>query len=249
MARTPASARIKSALARKKKVVRWKGALGLKGQRQEAILRSVGTVLRNSRLSSLTIQDIASELGMTKGNLYYYFKDKQDILYHCHMRCMDISLRALQEAMAQGGPPSEKLRILLIGHIRGILDDGFGSILQTDLESFWPDQRKRYIRKRDELERGVRSLIEAGVLLGEFECRQRQAGRLLDPRRHQLDTEMVSPERTVFVRPDRRGNDGLFPARAATPRRRRPESSATSGAAARTARITITGCSQPRSWR
>ena len=172
MARNAASsARIKSSpAARKKKVVRWNGAPGLKGQRQDAILRSVGSVLRNSRLSSLTIQDIASELGMTKGNLYYYFKDKQDILYQCHMRCMDISLRALQDAMARGGAPSEKLRILLIGHIHGILDDGFGSILQTDLESFWPDQRKRYIRKRDDLERGVRILIEAGVLLGEFEC-------------------------------------------------------------------------------
>jgi len=173
MARNAAlSAGIKSAPAgrRKRKVVRWNGAPGLKGQRQEAILRSVGSVLRNSRLSSLTIQDIASELGMTKGNLYYYFKDKQDILYQCHMRCMDISLRALKDATAASGTPGEKLRILLIGHIHGILDDGFGSILQTDLESFWPDQRKRYVRKRDELERGVRRLIEDGVQSGEFEC-------------------------------------------------------------------------------
>ena len=133
----------------KKKAVRWNGAPGLKGQRRETILRSVGNVLRNSGLSSLTIQDIADELGMTKGNLYYYFKDKQDILYQCHMRCMDISLRALKQAMAADGTAGEKLRILLVGHIHGVLDDGFGSILQTDLESFWPDQRKQYVSKRD----------------------------------------------------------------------------------------------------
>jgi AcrR family transcriptional regulator len=154
----------------KKKPARWNGAPGLKGQRQEAILRSVGNVLRNSGLPSLTIQDIANELGMTKGNLYYYFKDKQDILYQCHMRCMDISLRALAQAMNASGTPSERLRILLTGHIHGVLDDGFGSILQTDLESFWPDQRKRYVAKRDQLERGVRGLIDEGVRAGEFEC-------------------------------------------------------------------------------
>src|SRR5579871_2887202 len=113
----------------KKKPLRWNGAPGLKGQRREAILRSVGNVLRNSGLSSLTIQDIANELGMTKGNLYYYFKDKQDILYQCHMRCMDISLHALKQAIAADGMPSAKLRILLTGHIHGVLDDGFGSIL------------------------------------------------------------------------------------------------------------------------
>jgi AcrR family transcriptional regulator len=172
MARSKARSGVKSGSDRaaKKKVVRWNGAPGLKGQRRETILRSVGNVLRNSGLSSLTIQDIADELGMTKGNLYYYFKDKQDILYQCHMRCMDISLHALKQATAADGSADEKLRILLVGHIHGVLDDGFGSILQTDLESFWPDQRKQYVGKRDQLERGVRKLIEDGVRSGEFEC-------------------------------------------------------------------------------
>ena len=166
------SSRAKSASGRgaKKKPVRWNGAPGLRGQRREAILRSVGNVLRNSGSSSLTIQDIANELGMTKGNLYYYFKDKQDILYQCHMRCMDISLRALKQAATAGGTPAARLRILLTGHIHGVLDDGFGSILQTDLESFWPEQRKQYVGRRDQLERGVRGLIEEGVRAGEFEC-------------------------------------------------------------------------------
>ncbi len=153
-----------------KKVARWNGVPSLKDDRREAILRSVANVLRNSRLSSLTIKQVADELGMTKGNLYYYFKDKQDILYHCHMRSMEISLRALSDARALGRTPSEKLRILLVRHIRGIIDDGFGGILQTDLEKIRPSQRKQYIAKRDELERGVRLFIEDGVRSGEFVC-------------------------------------------------------------------------------
>jgi len=154
----------------RKKVARWNGLPNLKDDRREAILRSVANVLRNSRLSSLTIKQVADELGMTKGNLYYYFKDKQDILYRCHLRSVENSLRALSEAQALGRSPSEKLRILLVRHIRGIIDDGFGSILQTDLENIRPSQRKKYIAKRDELERGVRLLIEDGVRAGEFTC-------------------------------------------------------------------------------
>jgi AcrR family transcriptional regulator len=170
MRRHRAAPATKRSASASKKNARWNGSPSLKGQRQEVILRSVANVLRNSRTSSLSIQDVADELGMTKGNLYYYFKDKQDILYQCHMRSMAISLRALEEARTIGRTPSESLRILLTGHMRGILDDGFGSILQTDLEHFRPDQRKTYIKKRDELERSVRSMIEDGVRLGEFEC-------------------------------------------------------------------------------
>jgi AcrR family transcriptional regulator len=150
--------------------VRWSGMPSLKDGRREAILRSVANVLRSSRLSSLTIKQVADELGMTKGNLYYYFKDKQDILYHCHMRSMEISLRAFSDAQALGRTPAEKLRILLVRHIRGIIDDGFGGILQTDLEKIRPAQRRQYIAKRDELEGGVRQFIEDGVRAGEFQC-------------------------------------------------------------------------------
>ena len=167
-ARSGAAVRAKTAAV--KKIARWNGMTYVKGRRREAILQSVAKVLRNSRLSSLTIQQIADELGMTKGNLYYYFKDKHDILFHCHMRSTEISLLALSDAEALGRTPSEKLRILLVRHIRGIIEDGFGAILQTDLEKIRPAQRKLYVSKRDELERGVRDLIVEGVRVGEFEC-------------------------------------------------------------------------------
>ena len=153
-----------------RKSTRWAGVQELKDQRREAILQSVASVLRNSSMSSITMEDIASELGITKGNLYYYFKNKQDILFHCHMRSMEISLEALDVAQAHGGTPAQKLRVLLIGHIRTSLQDGFGGRLQTDLEDMRPDQRKLYVRKRDELEQGVRRLIEEGIRRGEFEC-------------------------------------------------------------------------------
>jgi AcrR family transcriptional regulator len=148
----------------------WGGRRAPKRSRRDAILRSVGNVLRDSRLSSLTMQDIAVELGITKGNLYYYFKDKQDILYQCHMRCMDISLAALREALTADGSAEQKLRMLLVRHIGGILDEGFGGVLLTDLDNLGAAQRKRYVAKRDEFEAGVRQLIEAGVQRGEFQC-------------------------------------------------------------------------------
>jgi len=170
MPRNRAPAASENGSAAGKKGLRWNGAQGLKGHRREVILRSVANVLRNSTLSSITMENVADELGMTKGNLYYYFKDKQDILYQCHMRSMEMSLRALDEALSKGRSPTESLQILLKGHILGILEDGFGGILQTDFEYFSPDNRKRYVKKRDELERGVRSLIEQGVRAGELEC-------------------------------------------------------------------------------
>lgn len=149
---------------------RWSGRHSPKRSRRDSILQSVGLVLRDSRNSSLTMQDIAVQLGITKGNLYYYFRDKQDILYQCHMRCMEISLEALHAAQEELGPRRACLRTLLVRHIGAMLENGFGAVLLTDLDNLSPPQRKRYVAKRDEFEAGVRELITTGVARGEFDC-------------------------------------------------------------------------------
>ena len=111
---------------------------------------------------------IADQLGLVKGNLYYYFKNKQDILFHCHVKCIAISLAALDEVRAQGLPPAEALRRLLIKHILNITEAPYGGVLLTDLESLTTVQRKRYVAMRDQFEQGVRKMIRDGIADGSF---------------------------------------------------------------------------------
>jgi hypothetical protein len=59
-------------------------------------------------------------------------------------------------------------------HILGITDEAYGAVLLTDLESLAPQQRRRYVEKRDRFENGIRKIIDAGISCGEF--------RMLDAR-------------------------------------------------------------------
>ncbi len=146
-------------------------------ERRDEILKSLAAILRERRLASLTMQDIAARLGLVKGNLYYYFKNKQDILYHCHVKCMQESLAALAAAERGSGPTPERLRALLVRHIQGIIDSPYGGVLLTDLENLSAGQRKRYVNMRDQFEQGVRKLIQRGIAKGEFrQCNPRLAG-------------------------------------------------------------------------
>lgn len=91
-------------------------------ERRDEILRSLAAVLRERRLSSLKMQDIADRLGLVKGNLYYYyyFKSKRDIVYHCHLKGMTTSLAVLEDTERAGGSPASRLRALLIRHVLAI---------------------------------------------------------------------------------------------------------------------------------
>jgi AcrR family transcriptional regulator len=155
-------------------------------ERRDQILRSLASFVRDRRLASLTMRDIADRLGLVKGNLYYYFKNKQDILYHCHVKCIAISLAALDEVGTMNLPPADALRELLVKHIRNITEDAYGGVLLTDLESLTAVQRKRYVAMRDRFEDGIRKLIRGGIADGAF------AQQHYSARRDQLDSKVVS---------------------------------------------------------
>jgi len=136
----------------------WIGRSGSKRSRRDSILHSVGAIL------------IAEALGITKGNLYYYFRDKQDILYQCHMRCMALSLEALTQVQAEREQLPDPLHQLLVAHIEGMAGSPFGGVLLADLDALSATQRRHYIARRDEFEAGVRDLIDHGVARGLYRC-------------------------------------------------------------------------------
>jgi AcrR family transcriptional regulator len=136
--------------------------------RREEILRGAGAVLRESKGGALRMERVAERIGLVKGNIYYYFKDRQDLLYHCHLRCIELSLQALDEALASKGSAARRLRRLLERHIEIILNSDFGGALLADMDEMRPARRRRYVALRDRFERGIRQLITAGQDAGEF---------------------------------------------------------------------------------
>jgi AcrR family transcriptional regulator len=146
----------------------WK-ARGNASERRDVIMRGLNTVLRKRRrASTLRMKDVADHLGLVKGNLYYYFKNKEELIYHCHVKCAQASLAALARARKSGGTASARLHALLIEHILGMTEGDYGAVLLADIEGMSATQRRNYVKLRDEFEAGVRALIKQGVAAGEF---------------------------------------------------------------------------------
>jgi AcrR family transcriptional regulator len=141
---------------------------GDRDTRRDAIVRSLNDVLRTRTGSALRMQDIANQLGLVKGNLYYYFKSKEDLIYYAHVKCVRTSLQALERARAAEGPAATRLRTLMVEHILALTEGPYGAIFLRDMETLTPARRRKYVALRDRFERGVRELIEAGIARGEF---------------------------------------------------------------------------------
>jgi AcrR family transcriptional regulator len=140
-------------------------------QRRDEILRSVAELLRDRHASSLTMEAIADRLGMTKGNLYYYFRNKRELLYQCHLKGTNDSLRLLEEIAEVRASPGARLRKLITSLVLAVTRDPYGQVMTTDLETLSGPQRRHYVALRDRFEQGVRQLVREGMEQGEFQVR------------------------------------------------------------------------------
>ncbi|HZN25724.1 MAG TPA: TetR/AcrR family transcriptional regulator [Burkholderiales bacterium] len=138
-------------------------------ERRDAIMRGLNTVLRaRGRPGALRMQDVADHLGLVKGNLYYYFRSKEELIYHAHVKCVQVSLEALDRAAASKANPAERVRTLIVEHILAMTEGEYGAVLLEDIDHLTPAHRRKYVALRDQFENGVRQLIKAGIAQGDF---------------------------------------------------------------------------------
>ncbi len=133
------------------------------------ILKSAATAFRKLGYHGATVEQIAATLDMKKGNLYYYFKNKEDILFACHQYSLDRLLTTLAAVEESNASPPEKLRSLIVSFVHTILDELQGTALFLDLEALAPEHRAAVIERRDEFDRGLRRVVQAGVQTGAFD--------------------------------------------------------------------------------
>ena len=132
------------------------------------ILKSAAKSFRRLGYHGATVEQIAAALEMKKGNLYYYFDSKEDILFACHQYSLDRLLELLEQVRASGVSPDQKLRRLLSAFVQTILDELHGTALFLDLEALSPAHLQVVIGRRDQFDRGVRAVIEEGIAQGLF---------------------------------------------------------------------------------
>src|SRR5215813_7994535 len=132
------------------------------------ILKSAAKAFRKLGYHGATVEQIAAALHMKKGNLYYYFKNKEEILFACHQYSLDQLTRLLEEVEADEAPPDDKLRRLIVAFVHTILDELHGTALFLDLEALTAAHLKAVIQRRDTFEHGVRDVLEQGMSDGTF---------------------------------------------------------------------------------
>lgn len=131
--------------------------------RRAEILEGALIAMRDHGLRRAGMRDIARAAGLSTGNLYYYFRNKEELVYACQERALDRLVDVL--ASAKDRPDAaERLGAVIEGHLQVVMAGG--ASLHLDLDDLPKPLFKKIVQKRDKYERGVRDLIAEGQRQG-----------------------------------------------------------------------------------
>lgn len=151
---------------------------GLK--KKEQIILSAIKIMNRKGYNGATMEEIAAELLMTKGALYYYFKNKEDLIYQCHELVLTNAIEELQAHLEEPVSYETRLRNMIKTHIAYAIKEKetFNMILKPD-ETFSSEQLKPILLKRQKYAHQFDTVIKEGIEANEFTITELKIARMI----------------------------------------------------------------------
>lgn len=140
-------------------------------QRTDQILTAAEQVVADKGLESLRMDDVAERTGLSKGALYLYFKNKNELTLAILERTLQKELRAIEQLPASGADAESALRNFVdtvIGDIQAItrlMPISYSFISMAFRNPFVQRSLKKYLHRYIN---ALIPIIQSGVESGEF---------------------------------------------------------------------------------
>lgn len=141
-----------------------------------AVLEAAARAFMREGYSATSIDDVAEELGATKGRIYYYYRSKADLFFDVHRESMRQNLDGAGAIAREGGSPVARLERMVRAHallmmthlpfqrcsVLGVEMHLAGSTTLRQRETL-----RQIIALRDQYEGLFVAVIEEGIAAGE----------------------------------------------------------------------------------
>jgi AcrR family transcriptional regulator len=110
-----------------------------------------------------SMNDVATQLNITKPALYHYFRNKEEILVEIYRLGTDLIDEMLDAIEAEEKPGLDKVADFIAGYIRIVSGDFGRAVIRLDDGELSRAGRKTVRERKREIDHRLRAIIEGGI--------------------------------------------------------------------------------------
>jgi AcrR family transcriptional regulator len=130
------------------------------------LLKVAAECFNQKGFSGTSLKDVAEKLNITDAALYYYVKNKEELVNLCYVRALDLGKAALDRAIKEGSSPLEQLELFIRYQIAEVCGDDGPVAIMSEVPALAPEHRDYVLERATKHSKRITNLIKSGIADG-----------------------------------------------------------------------------------
>lgn len=147
---------------------------------KDRMLRAAARCFNEKGFSGSSLRDVAAILGLTDAALYYYVRNKEELVYLCYLRAAELGHQAMQRALDENLSGMETIRRYLRYHIEMMVGKRGPIAIMSEIPSLKPAHRSEVLALSRQHSARFEEILNGGIRDGSVApCNVRMTGNAI----------------------------------------------------------------------
>ena len=147
---------------------------------RDRILKSAARCFNEKGYSGTSLKDVARLLGLTDAALYYYVRNKEELVYQCYLRAAELGREALERAVADGASGLEQARLYIRYHVEIMVGERGPVAIMSEIPSLKAPHRNDILDRSRRHSLAFEEILDRGIADGSIApCDLRMTGNAI----------------------------------------------------------------------
>ena len=144
------------------------------------ILIAAATCFNQKGFSGTSLKDVSRHLGLTDAALYYYVKNKEELVYQCYLRAAELGREAMDRAIEGGSTGFERAYLYITYHVEIMVGDRGPVAIMSEIPSLKRAHRNEILEVSRRHSVGFEEILNSGIADGSIvSCDVRMSGNAI----------------------------------------------------------------------
>ncbi len=147
---------------------------------KDRMLRAAARCFNEKGYSGSSLKDVANVLGLTDAALYYYVRNKKELVYLCYVRAAEVGRESLDRAIAEGADGFDVVARYIRYHVEVMVGERGPIAIMSEIPSLEPAHREEILQVSREHSARFEDVLQQGIADGSIApCDVRMTGNAI----------------------------------------------------------------------